>query len=74
MDKTQYKVLKTVATSVSSYMFFAVLAFGYAYNNTQLPPKVRPEFVEEARVYKSLLCAMFWPLYVSTIIFEKEDK
>lgn len=52
------------------YLFIAVATYGHAYHNVTYTPRWDGDLVGDKRVWGSGVAAVFWPLYVSTVIFE----
>jgi ribosomal protein L31 len=58
--------LHPVYVTLIVYILCATLTYGYAYNNTK-------ETHPTKKVIAVSVSAMFWPLYVSVIIFEPKE-
>ena len=55
---------------IVTYAIVGIITFGHAHHSIQ-PPTTRPGAVQEGKVLGAALAAMLWPLYWSTVAWEK---
>lgn len=64
---------RAVITFIGIYLTIGLMCFGHAAANTEVKEKPYSSITEQ-RVTSGIFAAVFWPAYLSWVIFEKSDK